>query len=153
MALVNKNSSFDAHNVVFNVSVNPLFYRRFSSTLKAWTNSILVVPTSRVSRFSAHRNANMTPPLELTKRPTARILSTSFRPRVAKRTIRSHASPLPSIVEESFPFVLEVPPPSPLLLIFAVSLLSKNLKWTKNSSILLVFLTIPQRHVGPCNCH
>jgi hypothetical protein len=73
-----------------------------------------------------------------------------FRPRVAQRTTRSYASPLPTIVDESSPSLLEVLPPLPLLLIFVMSLLSKNLKWTKSSGILLVFLTIPQRHVGPC---
>lgn len=50
------------------------------------------------------------------------------RPRVAQRTTRSHASPLPTIVEESSPSVLEVPPPLSLVWIFAVLLLSKNLK-------------------------
>ena len=35
------------------------------------------------------------------------------RPRVAQRTTRSQASPLPTIVEESSPPVLEVPPPPP----------------------------------------
>jgi hypothetical protein len=34
-------------------------------------------------------------------------------PHVAQRTTRSHASPLPTIVEESSPSVLEVPPPPP----------------------------------------
>ena len=40
------------------------------------------------------------------------------RPRVAQRTTRSHASPLPIIVEESSPYVLEVPPPLPIGLDF-----------------------------------
>src|ERR1700737_3725474 len=35
------------------------------------------------------------------------------RPHVAQRTTRSHASPLPTIVEESSPTVIEVPPPPP----------------------------------------
>jgi hypothetical protein len=37
-----------------------------------------------------------------------------FCPRVAQRTTRSHASPLPIIVEESSPIMLEVPPPFPI---------------------------------------
>jgi hypothetical protein len=78
MALVKKNSSFDAHNVVPNVPVTPQFYRRFYLTLKASTNSVLVVPTSRVPKSSAHRNASLTHPLELTMRPTALTPSTSL---------------------------------------------------------------------------
>ena len=35
------------------------------------------------------------------------------RPRVAQRTTSSHASPLPTIVEESSPSMLDVPPPRP----------------------------------------
>jgi hypothetical protein len=35
------------------------------------------------------------------------------RPRVAQRTTRSHASPLPTIVEESSPTMLKIPPPHP----------------------------------------
>ena len=35
------------------------------------------------------------------------------RPRAAQRTTRSQASPLPTIIEESSPTVLEVPPPPP----------------------------------------
>jgi hypothetical protein len=50
------------------------------------------------------------------------------RPRVAQKTIRSHASSLPTIVEESSPSVLEAPPPLTLVWILAVSLLSKNLQ-------------------------
>jgi hypothetical protein len=82
MTLVKKNSTFDALNIMLNVVLNvpviPLFYRKFCSTLKAWTNSVLVIPTSKVLRSSARRDASLTPPLELTMRPTARTLSTSL---------------------------------------------------------------------------
>ena len=40
--------------------------------------------------------------------------------------------------------------PLQLAWIFAESLLFKNPKSTRSSSILLAFLTIPPRHVGPC---
>jgi hypothetical protein len=39
-------------------------------------------------------------------------------PRVAQRITRSQASPLPTIVEESSPTMLEVPPPFPTSLDF-----------------------------------
>ena len=39
-------------------------------------------------------------------------------PRVAQRTIRSHVSPLPIIVEEIFASVFEVPPPPSIDLYF-----------------------------------
>ena len=78
MSLAKKNSSFDALNVVLNIPGIRLFYRKFSLTSKAGTNSILVVPTLRVPRSSARRNASPTPALELTMKPISPTPSTSL---------------------------------------------------------------------------
>jgi hypothetical protein len=77
MALAKKNSNFDALNVVLNVLVIFLSYRRFSSTCLAGTNFILLVPTLRVQSYSARKNASLTSPLETTMKPTAPTPSTS----------------------------------------------------------------------------
>jgi hypothetical protein len=92
----------------------------------------------------------ITPPLKLTKRPTARTLSI-FLALVSLREpqgLMLHLC-LPSS-RSPLRLYSRFPHPLPLLLIFAVSVLFKNLKWTKSFGILLVFLTIPQRLVGPC---
>ena len=149
MALAKKNSSFDALNVVLNILVTPLSYRRFSSTCLAGTNSVLVVPTSRVPRYSARRNASLTPPLELTLKPTAPTPSTSLTLVSLRETqdLMLHLC-LPSSRSPLRPWSRFH---HPLLLVwnFAVSLLYKIPKWTRNSGILLAFLTILPRHVGP----
>jgi hypothetical protein len=128
MALVKKNLSFDVHNVVPNVPVTPQFYRRFYSILKSWTNFLLVVPTSRVPRSSARRNANLTPPLELTMRPAALTPSTSL----ALVLLREPQSLMlhPCLLSSRSPLRLcsRFPHPLPLVWIFVVSLLFKNLK-------------------------
>jgi hypothetical protein len=150
MALVNNNSSFVALKVVLNVFMTLQFYRRFSSTLKASTNSVLVVPTSKEQRSATCRNASLTPPLELTMKSTAVTPSTSLalvwlreqQGCMLHLCLLSSRNPLRLCSRFSHPL--------PLVWIFAVSLLSKNLKLTRNSSILLVFLTIPLRHAGPC---
>jgi hypothetical protein len=49
---------------------DPATLQKVHSTLKASTNYVLVVPTSRVSRFLTRRNASLTPPLVLTMRST-----------------------------------------------------------------------------------
>ena len=150
MALVKKKSSFDAYNVVLSVPVTPQFYKDFFLTLKVWTNSILEVPTLRVPRSSARRNASLIYPLELTIRPTTLIPSTSLalvslrEPQGLMFHLYLLSSRSPLRLCSRTPHLL------PLVWIFAMSLLSKNLKWMKSSSILLVFLIIPQRHIGPC---
>jgi hypothetical protein len=149
MALTKKNSSFDALNVVLNVLMTPLSYRRISSTCLAGTVVVLVVPTSRVPRCSARRNASPTPPLELTMKPTALTPSiffalVSFK---ALQDLMFHLC-LPSSMNPSrqcsrFHYPLLV------VWIFVLSLLYKNPKWMKSSGILLAFLTNPPKHVGP----
>ena len=149
MALAKKNLSFDALNIMLNVPVTPLFCIRFSLTSKAGTNSVLIVPTSRVPRYSAHKIASLTPLLELTMRPTAPTPSTSLvlvslkepQDLMLHLCLPSSRSPLRQCSRFH-----------PLLLvwIFTESLLFKNPKSTRNSGILLAFLTSPPRHVGPC---
>jgi hypothetical protein len=48
-----KNSRFDVLNIVLNVQVTSLSYRRFYSTCIAGRNFVFVVPTSKVQRFLA----------------------------------------------------------------------------------------------------
>jgi hypothetical protein len=150
MALAKKNSSFDALNIVLNVQVTPFSFRRFCSTCLVETNSVLVVPTLRMPRSLASRIASPTPPLELTIKPTAPTPSTSLALASLKEPqdltlhlcLLSSRSPPRQCSRFHHRFLL--------VWIFAVSQLSNNPKSTRNSSILLLFLTIPLRHVGPC---
>ena len=146
MAPTKKNSNF----VAISVLVTPLSYRRSSLTSKAETISILVVPTSRVPRYLSRKNASPTPPLVLTMKPTASTHSTSLAPvsHIEPQDFKLHLC-LPSLKNPPRQ-CSRFPHPLPLVWIFAVSLLSKNLKWMKSSSILVAFLTLPQRHVRPC---
>ena len=57
--LAKKGSSFAALNVVLNVLVTPLSFKRFSTTSKVEMISVLVVPISRVPRSSARGNASL----------------------------------------------------------------------------------------------
>ena len=150
MALGEKNSNFDALNVMLNVLVTPLSYRRFFSISKVGTNFVLVVPTSRVPGSSVRKNASPTPPLVLTIKPTAPTPSTSF-------VLVSLKEPQDLTLHLCLPSSRSPPRQclrfhhSLLMVwIFAVLLLYKNPKWTRNSGILLTFLTIPPMHVGPC---
>jgi hypothetical protein len=89
-------------------------------------------------------------PLELTMRPTALTpsISLAFVSLREPQGLMFHLCPPSS--RSPLRLCSRFPHPLPLLWIFAVSLLSKNLKWRRSSGILLVFLTIPLRNVGPC---
>jgi len=150
MALAKKNSNFDAHNVVLIVLVTLLFCRRFSSTSKAGTNSVLVVPTSRVPRYSAPRNARQTPRLVLTMKPTVPTHSISLVLVLLREPQGLKLHPCLPSSRSPLRLCSRFPHPFPLVLIFAVSLLSMNPKSMKSYGILLAFRTIPPRHVGPC---
>jgi hypothetical protein len=128
MALVKKNSSFVAHNVVLNVPVTLQFYKRFYSTLKAWMNSVLVVPTSRVLKSLARRNASLTPPLELMMRPTALTPSTSLALVLLREPHGLMHHPYLPSSRSRLPLCSRFPHPHPLVWILTVSLRSKNLK-------------------------
>jgi hypothetical protein len=71
MALVKRNLCFDVLNVVLNVQVTPLSCKRSSSTCLAGRNYVLVIPTMRMSRYLAPKNASPTPPFEQTTKSTA----------------------------------------------------------------------------------
>ena len=75
MVLAKWNSCINALNIVFNILKTPLFYKKFSLM---GPNSAVVVPTSRVPRYSDHKNINLTTSLELMMRPTALTPSTSL---------------------------------------------------------------------------
>jgi hypothetical protein len=123
-----KNLSFDALNVVLNVLVTLLFCRRFFSTCMAGSNYVLVVPPLEGAEVLGSHKRKLDTPIgadDETHRPDTLNFS---RPHVAQRTTKSHASPLPTIVEGSSQIVFEVPPPLFIGLDFRVSLLYKNPK-------------------------
>ena len=68
---------------------------------------------------------------------------------VAQRTTRSHASPLPTIIKETSPSMLEVPPPLPTSLNFHRIIVVQESKVDEKLWHISAFLTIP-RHDGPC---
>ena len=95
-------------------------------------------------------NRNSKETLELTMKPTAPTLSTSL-------VFMSFRDPQDLTLHLCLPSSRSPPQqcsrfhhPLILLWIFAVSLLYKNPKWTTSSGILLAFLTIPPKQVGPC---
>ena len=150
MALAKKNSSFDVLSVMLNVLMYLLFYKRFSLACPTGMNFAPIVPTLRVPRYSGSKNASSTLPLETTMKPTAWTPSTSL-------AIVSLREPQDLMFHLWLPWLrsplrlcYKFHHPLLLLLIFVASLLYKNPKWTKSSGILLVFLTFPPRHVGPC---
>ena len=57
---------------------DPVVLQKVLLDFKWWDISVFVGPTSRVPKYSAHRNASPTPPLELPMKPTAPTPSTSL---------------------------------------------------------------------------
>jgi len=109
MALVKKNSSFDAHNVVLNVPVprSSKVLSDFEGVDEFCTRS----PHLEGAKVFGSQKRMPDTPIR-TDDETHHPDTLNFScPHVAQRTTRSHASPLPTIVEESSPFVLKVPPP------------------------------------------